>query len=259
MPHLGQPGILGTIVKSIPGRDVVNDRLNELERIVKQLTVARSADYATVGANGTFKIDGALITTGNAEIGGTTTLNDALTLASGATLTASGDVMSSNYVAGVSGWKLDGTTGNLEINDATIRGGIIGDPSLANPVNSQAVAGGSVLSLTFTSSFASYITKTITVPTGYTRAIVYATTVATALSAGAAAVEARTEIDGVAGPTVVGAGNTGEIAVAPFSAALSGLSGGGMFTIEAQALDGSSSLAPGSGGISLNGFVLFLS
>src|SRR5690349_15997908 len=44
-----------------------------------------------------------------------------------------GEVRSSNYVAGVSGWRLrpDGT---IEMNDAQIRGGIIGNDALTNPV-----------------------------------------------------------------------------------------------------------------------------
>ena len=48
MPELGQPGSLPTVGLSAPGRDTVLDRLTQIERFLRHLPVANTANYTTV-------------------------------------------------------------------------------------------------------------------------------------------------------------------------------------------------------------------
>jgi hypothetical protein len=77
-----------------------------------------------------------------------------------------GVLNSDTYVPGVSGFSLNGGTGNIEVNDIVLRGGIIGNDALSNPVSTgQAFVGTSGFGLTVAGSW--LLTRTATVPSGF--------------------------------------------------------------------------------------------
>lgn len=226
--------------------------LADLRRQITELRAARTLDASTVSPGGVLTVDGALVASGDTTIGGNlivngaSTLDGALVLANGATLTASGDIESANYVAGTSGWKLDGSTGNLEINDVTIRGGIIGDDALTDPVRPAVVNSGTITSLNFTTSFATYVTQTVTVPAGFTSAQVLAipTAVAPASAGGGlVAVYVQAVVNGTTGPLFETLGDDGAFVQAPFAVDLTGLSGSFTLLTQAKAIGNNASCA----------------
>lgn len=80
-----------------------------------------------------------------------------------------GGMDSDTYVHGVSGFSLKGSTGNIEVNDITLRGGIIGNDALTNPVVPGSVwveASDFVVS----PAWSTVINHNLTVPLGVTSA-----------------------------------------------------------------------------------------
>lgn len=83
-----------------------------------------------------------------------------------------GGIDSDNFVAGTSGYSFK-ADGNAEFNDLTLRGGIIGNDALANPLDADINgANGAGLSVSTTSTVMA--TTSLTVPAGFTRALVRA-------------------------------------------------------------------------------------
>lgn len=78
---------------------------------------------------------------------------------------------SDNYVAGASGFSLRGGDGFLEINDVLIRGGIIGNDSLTNPV-APGVVSNETTGFGITTSSATKLSGSISVPAGFSSAAI---------------------------------------------------------------------------------------
>lgn len=122
----------GSFGNQIPaGVDFLVRRLRDLERRLQMMEAARGLESASIGG---------------------------------------GALQSGNYGAGVAGWALNGD-GNLEVNDITLRGGIIGNDALTDPVDAS-YAQGSVLAngysgVTGTVAFSYSIAK----PAGFTTGI----------------------------------------------------------------------------------------
>lgn len=93
-----------------------------------------------------------------------------------------GAAQSSDFVAGATGWRLTGDS--AEFNDLILRGGIIGNDALANPVD-IAGAGDSQSGFSVTTTATLYAQAALTVPEGYTRAIIQALATATAANTSA--------------------------------------------------------------------------
>ena len=78
---------------------------------------------------------------------------------------------SDNYSTGVSGFSLNGATGNVEFNSMTLRGGIIGNDALANPVDGK-VGNVSASGFALTAgAFTELAGQNIVVPAGFTQAL----------------------------------------------------------------------------------------
>lgn len=140
-----------------------------------------------------------------------------------------GQEQSGNYVAGTSGWALF-PTGNAEFNSLTLRGGIIGNDALANPVGASAYNGtGGYVSVPLT-TWTTIVTQTVTVPTGFSKAIVIANSAATfngTITNGLFG--SQTVINGVGGPQTYESGSGYSLSAS--TQLLSGLTGGGTFTV----------------------------
>ncbi len=183
--------------------------------------------------------------------------------ATGSLIIDKGNTRSGNYVAGSTGWALD-NAGNAEFNVLTLRGGIIGDAALANPVSfgqSNAGAGSFAVPVAATA----IATTTIPVPAGYSRALVHATTAMTvwSTSTGTAAVYLQAGINAV---TLVNASSAALDPAhgfnwAPLAASasktLTGLSGGNI-TINACAGSLTALPANASNSVNLDVIAIFL-
>ncbi len=173
------------------------------------------AKAAQGGANGSLHIDGP---TGNLIID-------------------NGDIRSGNYVAGTSGWDL-APTGNAEFNSLTLRGGIIGNDALTNPVNFGGI-GYSATAFTVTSSSTAVVTRTITIPTGFTQAAIIGVSTAGAVngSTGAGYLYIQTVINGTGGavmPAYGGPSGGWAFVAASAMRTLSGLTTPGVITVTAN-------------------------
>lgn len=157
-----------------------------------------------------------------------------------------GRLDSLNYAPGEAGFSLQGGSGDLEINDIILRGGIIGNDALTSPTAPGAVFDflqGFSLSTTLTN----IRTTNITVPPGFTKAAV-------SITVRVFAVNPRTTggYDGLGGDYLIGqaniagyngfalplavSGNGGSgTNISPFSTVLEGLTSGGSFTVQIAA------------------------
>ena len=84
-----------------------------------------------------------------------------------------GEFQSESYAPGANGWHL-AANGNAEFNDLTLRGGIIGNDALMNPVVPGALSDEST-GFGITTSNAVKLSGTITVPSGVSSAAIFAT------------------------------------------------------------------------------------
>jgi len=145
----------------------------------------------------------------------------------GITVEAPGTVRSSDFVAGSTGWSLGAAA---EFNTLTLRGGIIGNDALANPADFGS-SGSSASGWTVPTVETSVLTGSITVPAGFTRAVVLAIASAGAVNQTASAdfLYVAAAILGTRGGSSIGyAGPSGgwTMQTAHAIRALTGLSGG---------------------------------
>lgn len=149
---------------------------------------------------------------------------------------------SDNYVAGAAGFSLRGGDGFLEINDVLIRGGIIGNDSLSNPVAPGSIYD-SRTNFSLTTTLTNIKTTTITVPPGFTEAAVSITARVFAINPTASLdyLYGQANIAGYNGyalPLAVSASGGSGTNVSPFSVVLSGLTPGSTFTVQIAACTG---------------------
>lgn len=220
---MGQPGSLGNLTPG--GDDYIVRKLRDLERQIVELRTARSLESATIGKGGiTVKGGGSIKIAGGGD----------LTIDGGDMIVDDGEARSGNFVHGSTGWRLL-PTGNVEFNDITLRGGIIGDDALENPVSPIAAHAD-------TSGFAvplvqaAIVTKTITVPAGFTRALVMASATLAAYNSSGAGDDLNLFVDiasATSGFVVYEGANAGALACITHSpaAVLSGL--GSSFQVRA--------------------------
>ena len=83
-----------------------------------------------------------------------------------------GGIDSDNYVAGASGYSF-GSDGNAEFNDLTLRGGIIGNDALTNPVKVSGVWQ-TASNFTVAVAWSTIISTDVTVPAGFTACTIQA-------------------------------------------------------------------------------------
>lgn len=218
-------------------------RVNALEREVSALRGAgpMRAFGAEVDETG-MTIGTSLAVTGDLTATGETVLNGALDVGAATTIggdldvsgllrvlasaIVSGNIRSSNFVAGSSGWRLTST--GLEVNDITLRGGIIGNDALTDPVRATAGSANTGTAVSIGTSAGSYATVTISVPTGYSRAFVQGSS--SIASANAVAAYIATRIDGTDGLVMplVSAPNGALSGAVTFAREVTGLSGGSL-------------------------------
>lgn len=163
--------------------------------------------------------------------------------------------------AGTTGWALGGAGSNAIFNNIELRGGIIGDAALANPA-SFGWANADFSGLTFTTANLER-DATITVPSGYTRALVMVTGTsgATASATAIANLYVSCTIQG-AGPAFVAHQlpvNLAGSATRSFSASLTGLVGGGTVTVGAiGVIDTNGTVVAGSCNLHVSAIAVFL-
>ncbi len=211
-PRLGQ---------GMPPNDGYLMRLiQDLQRQITELRAARTLEAATIGQGG-------------------------LTVAGGSITIAGGSVKSSNFdgdvnapAAGTVGFGLGGASGNAVFNNLTLRGNIIGNAALTNPV-APAVANGAAGGFTFTVSSAVYETVNVTVPAGFSQALVMAVSTGgmTCNSSGGSSLFVQPRINGVLGQSIAATcqPSLSMSVSAPFASLVTGLTGGGSFPIDTLA------------------------
>ena len=179
-----------------------------------------------------------------------------------------GGIESDNFVAGASGYKFD-YTGNAEFNDLTLRGGIIGNDALTNPV-APGVVWADLHNFGLSTTLTNKLTSTITVPAGFTTAAVSVVgrcfvynpnTTGGYDGAGGDYLFAQTNVAGYNGntlPLAMSGSNGSATAVSPFSTVLPGLTPGGSFTVQMAASTYYASVAADPGNtIELSGSILW--
>lgn len=128
--------------------------------------------------------------------------------------------------------------GRLVVNDIYLRGGIIGNDALANPLDAEVTSGsaGATIAYTTTSDTIVFTGTPIIVPAGFTDAIVVATGIVTAFNTSASYdfLYSRCFIGGVGGPRGVQGATAGATISVPSQHArkLTGLSGGTSLSIQ---------------------------
>lgn len=152
-------------VASARGLEALFSRIERMENLIRELTGANILGPAglAVDPDG-LTIASSLVVSGNTHIQG------ALDVGGDAQVT--GHLQSQNYAAGHTGWLLSAT--GLEVNDITIRGGIIGNEALASPVRpgqGGVTTGNFGMSTTASAKSAG----SIAVPAGFSAALVLAT------------------------------------------------------------------------------------
>lgn len=121
-----------------------NERLRRIEARLEALETGAPLDNATL--KGLLRVLGAVEVSGDP-----------------------GEVRSGDFEANVSGWRLSPT--QAEFNDLLLRGGIIGNDALSDPVSARG-AGASVVNFPVTTSETVIGTASIPVPAGFSQAIV---------------------------------------------------------------------------------------
>jgi len=162
---------------------------------------------------------------------------------------------------GTVGWALGGAGSNAIFNNLVLRGGIIGDAALANPA-AFGVASQDWSGLTFTTVNLEK-DALITVPSGYSRALVTATATAgaTASSTAVASVYVSCSIQG-SGPAFVAeqlAATYAGSVTRGYAASLTGLATGSTVAIGALGvIDANGSVVAGSCNLHVTGSAIFL-
>jgi hypothetical protein len=141
--------------------------------------------------------------------------------------------------AGNNGFALGGPHDTLIVNDILLKGEIIGDDALVNPVSTD-VYNQPTTGRGASSSYFVYISGSIAVPSGFSRAVVMAAGYCQALANGGGGfyVETKIKIGGVDGPECSQWTAAGTASSAPASNAqlVTGLSGGGSVSVQMVAL-----------------------
>jgi hypothetical protein len=195
-----QPGLPTGARSSFPRPDYIIRRIQDLER-----TVAEQASTL-------------------ARVTGMSFVNGAIS-----SKTFDGDLAAP--AAGTSGFALGGPHDTLIVNDLVLRGQIIGDDALTDPV-SPGIYDNTTNSRGASGTLFTYIDGSIAVPTGYSKALVMATgiTGATSNGTGGFYVETVIQIAGVDGSNPSQWTDTGTASSCPASqaAVVTGLSGGSL-------------------------------
>lgn len=221
------PGPIGinNVVQDGPFQSL-SRRLSDLERLVREMSAAKTLENATVGQGGirTANFDGSSF----ADPGAT-----------------------GNYFGA------DGAV----LNNLYLRNGIVGDAALANPVAFN-VASHDWDTLTFTIANLEK-TVAITVPSGYTRALVTATATAgaTASASAVANTYVSCSIQGVHPEFIAEqmAANFAGSATRSYAASLTGLTVGGSVTVGALGvIDTNGSVVAGSCNLHVTATAIFL-
>ena len=95
-----------------------------------------------------------------------------VTQVDGSLVVQGGDAKSGNFATGSTGWHLD-HTGNAEFNDLTLRGGIIGNDALTNPVIPQSVWKGTTADFSLNTGWTALTAQTQSAPSGASSVIVH--------------------------------------------------------------------------------------
>lgn len=151
--------------------------------------------------------NGDLTSTGNLNVNGSAVV--------------AGAMESADFTA-TTGWQLAGSTATF--NSINLRSGIVPDSALANPVTGD--VGNNYVIGSVSSSWASYAVVSLTVPAGFTRALVMA--VGSVIGPTTDTWQIRVNIDGLTGAEYTVFGNNGALG---FSRVMTGLTSGGTLTV----------------------------
>ena len=215
-----------------PDDSWVGRRLDDLQRQLNELRAARTLEAATIGKGGLTIAGGSLVVEDASGNVIDTVDASGITVSGGKLVVdGSGVAESGNYTPGSAGWALQ-PNGNAEFNNLTLRGGIIGNDALANPITFGS-ADHAIASINLPNATSVLTSANIAVPAGFTTAAVLVSVpggcTATASSASGlqavASVTAPTAVDGdiIAGGPLAGQAMT---IPATLAAVLTGLSGG---------------------------------
>lgn len=156
----------------IPKQPSLQDRIKRIEQRLRALETRRSLGNSSIGAGGLqIKSPSGI----EVDDGGDIIINDGGQLiVDGDVIAQNGRVRSGNFVTGQAGWRLQ-SNGNAEFNDLTLRGGIIGDDALTNPVRAVAVGRAESNFVIPPTTFNVIMDINVAVPDGFTKALVYVT------------------------------------------------------------------------------------
>jgi hypothetical protein len=176
-----------------------------------------------------------------------------------------GKIMSATFdgdldapAAGNTGVAMGGPHDTLIVNNILLKGAIIGDDALTNPVKVD-IADGVQSGFTPTSTMTTRVTDTVTVPAGFTNALVMAIATAGLIAnASGSFIQVRPVVNGVAGDTITSQAGA-NIAMSVSSAqayVLSGLSG--TFDVSAQSAGTTGGVQASTGNARIAATVTFL-
>jgi hypothetical protein len=228
---------LGSINHNVPdGPDWLVREVAELRNMIEAERSARSLEAARIGAGGII-LDGGVIRTSNFD----------------------GDAGVPSV--GTAGVAFGGPHDTLIVGDILLRGGIIGDDALTNPVQA-AIANGASGGYSFTAAATAYETVNVAVPAGFSQALVMAVATAgmTAITTGSTPLIGQARINGVTGQSIEAtcATNSGMSVHAPFALLVTGLSGG-TFPISSLAwVTAPANVTAGSCNAQVSATILFL-
>jgi hypothetical protein len=183
-----------------------------------------------------------------------------------------GGISSSNFdgsldppAVGTQGWGLaGGPNGAAIVGTLYVRDAIIGDAALSSPV-APAILDGTSTGLTFTGSPVTYHTESISVPDGFSQALVFATATAGMIctAAGSSGIVAQAQIGATVGDTIESNCQASSFmsVSAPFALLVAGLpsDGTGTLTVAARAEASSpAAMSAGTGNVHISATALFL-
>jgi hypothetical protein len=167
------PASLNNQAARSSAEDSIPKRLAAIEARLRELTVQRSLESATIGGGGlrSEDFDGVL----------------------------------DPPAAGTQGWGLSGENGNAIFNNIVLRGGIIGDDALANPITAMRLQASNTI-FSISTTFASKASDTVTTPAGFTSALIMAIGQISAINSRGSAglLKARVSVDGFPNAPQVG-------------------------------------------------------
>lgn len=156
------PGSIGNAVDALGSEDWLVRQVQDLQRQLNELKAASSLGGASIDA-GDLQVNN----------GGSVIVN------------GGGDIQSGDFdgalpaTPGTTGWALGGSGSNAIFNNLVLRGGIIGNSALTSPVFPRSVHADSA-SFSLSTTMTAKVTATVSVPAGYTQALVIAASQVTA-------------------------------------------------------------------------------